>query len=298
MLEIFGAAILSIMTFGFTVAFFYEGFNNIGLKKYATRSSILSLLIPIIMSFIYYVVPLFYYKNTLLYRCEIKTALILIFILFLVLTIIYRVKVKKDKMDNLFFWIYLVIGLVMISLFTLALNTNREFDIIVKESLIPMFKLNNFTILLLAIVITTATVKSINKSKEEFNVDKLVRFSALIITSFSLIYYLLMLNDYCQLYIKSIIADIDFTNSFISSVSNFNLIEISKLLIDSIYFSLTTFTTIGYGDISPISTFSRIVVIFEIVSMMYLLYIGLNFAFSEKGKTAQSNIPLMKSHFD
>lgn len=45
-------------------------------------------------------------------------------------------------------------------------------------------------------------------------------------------------------------------------------------LIDSIYFSLVTATTVGYGDIHPISAAAKIMVMFEIViALMYVVVI-------------------------
>ncbi len=49
----------------------------------------------------------------------------------------------------------------------------------------------------------------------------------------------------------------------------------SKLsVVDSIYFSAITATTVGYGDISPVGTCSRILVIIEIFSaLLYVLFV-------------------------
>jgi len=47
-------------------------------------------------------------------------------------------------------------------------------------------------------------------------------------------------------------------------------------LIDSIYFSLVTATTVGYGDIHPISASAKIMVMFEIV--IALMYVGVMFS--------------------
>ena len=60
--------------------------------------------------------------------------------------------------------------------------------------------------------------------------------------------------------------------------------------LDFIYFSTTTETTVGYGDIIPTSAASRMAVMFQVTSGLFFLGFGLSFLWSEE-KPATSRSP-------
>lgn len=53
--------------------------------------------------------------------------------------------------------------------------------------------------------------------------------------------------------------------SFIFNVSPTSPLDI---FVDFLYFSTVTFTTLGYGDISPLSNIAKVIVIFEILTFV------------------------------
>ena len=55
-----------------------------------------------------------------------------------------------------------------------------------------------------------------------------------------------------------------------------NAFSISLGLLDSLYFSVVTFLTVGYGDITPIATFPKILVLTQGMLTFYTLVIVIN----------------------
>tara|TARA_B100001758_G_C18240649_1_gene520351 strand:+ start:443 stop:775 length:333 start_codon:yes stop_codon:yes gene_type:complete len=57
-----------------------------------------------------------------------------------------------------------------------------------------------------------------------------------------------------------------------SEIDHFNGLNSNSTMIDCFYFSFTTFSTVGYGDISPKSTLAKcIVVTHQMIMMMDLI---------------------------
>ena len=52
--------------------------------------------------------------------------------------------------------------------------------------------------------------------------------------------------------------------------SGFHNIE---TVLDSIYFSFTTFLSVGYGDMYPLSNMSKLIIISKYLVMLYFLYL-------------------------
>jgi len=89
----------------------------------------------------------------------------------------------------------------------------------------------------------------INKDKENFEFKSYINLLLGLIIGFASIYYNLYKID---------------SNNFISSNNHFNFI-------DSIYFSIVTFATVGFGDIIPKSNLAKIVVSCEILTSILVL---------------------------
>lgn len=288
---IFGAIILGIFTILFTFLFFSSYFQQIDIRKFATVKSIMSLMIPVVFFFVYNVIPLFSYNWTKS-NTEVFNRLFLIVVFMMVIATgnyIYKTKIKKSEFSNRELFIFSIISVLFMCFFGMGLNVNRSFDQVALESTKAMMSTNNIFISLLGIIITFMIVNEINKGISNykvvgFTIRKLVKYIFVIIFAFSFIFYILMINDYCQYYISSEL-NVNFpTISFLSSSPSFNIVTFFDLYVSAIYFSFTTFTTIGFGDISPLSSFSRLVVILEIVCMIYIVYIGLNIALNNKEK--------------
>ena len=61
---------------------------------------------------------------------------------------------------------------------------------------------------------------------------------------------------------------------FLSHFGCFSLpedISTSPTIVDFIYFSFVTVTTVGYGDITPLHTFVRVLVLFQVLFGLYLV---------------------------
>jgi len=71
-----------------------------------------------------------------------------------------------------------------------------------------------------------------------------------------------------------------FGREMLSSRDNFDMDEYVKqllnVIVDSLYFSLVTATTVGYGDISPNGPFSKTVVILQILINFTVVVFGVN----------------------
>lgn len=67
--------------------------------------------------------------------------------------------------------------------------------------------------------------------------------------------------------------------------------------VDAIYFSFVTITTLGYGEIEPISPTSKFVVIFELIVGLYFLVILLSIFASWINKTPDISIPTFEELF-
>ena len=78
-----------------------------------------------------------------------------------------------------------------------------------------------------------------------------------------LFYYIIVTVFYAVIY---------FLLSRNKEIEHFNGLNSKSNFIDCLYFSFTTFSTVGYGDISPKSTLAKIIVVsHQIVMMMKLI---------------------------
>lgn len=109
---------------------------------------------------------------------------------------------------------------------------------------------------------------SIYKSNKSEYVIYIIRSIVFIILSFAIIY-----------------SYIDFFDS--QSFHGVNINDPNEKSIDFIYFSFTTFTTIGYGDIYPVAWYAKIAVIFEMVVFYLVLGTGITYFINSK-RSAES----------
>ena len=137
---------------------------------------------------------------------------------------------------------------------------------------------------------------------QNFNIFSYVEvLFMLILNILYLIYYVLELtkqllferkNPYICVFITISIIEIIFFFAFVYAGiftldrTSFRGIVLSgpfKLLVDFVYFSTVTFTTLGFGDIAPMSSAAKITVIVEVLLfVVYISIILLNLANSRK----------------
>lgn len=92
-------------------------------------------------------------------------------------------------------------------------------------------------------------INNILKSREKITNSKLFLYNIIFIIVFAAIYYIT-----------------DHTIQYKTHNKKLNLI-------DSIYFSIVTQTTLGFGDIVPTHSLTRIIVIIQCLCIMGLLYL-------------------------
>lgn len=82
-----------------------------------------------------------------------------------------------------------------------------------------------------------------------------------------------------------IMHEVNLPNSF-SSVNTENYLSRA---IDFYYFSLTTFTTVGFGDVTSITSFARVFVMIEIAVAFYLIVVVANFIIGINNSECENN---------
>jgi hypothetical protein len=95
----------------------------------------------------------------------------------------------------------------------------------------------------------TGTLKILNRPLHKLNFRDLIEAGLMIIISFAAVFY-----SFSNLY----------PNTFSSKLT----------ILDSLYFSLITASTVGYGDIRPVSNLAKLLIMSEILfGLLYILFI-------------------------
>lgn len=278
-----GALFLTSITALIALGLFNYNFKLIGVSKNSKYYCILSLAIPVVAMFIYGIIPI-RFNNVSKSLCNlIYLITFMTMIICGILTIIYIKKLKEKKLCNRFLIVYIVYSVITLTIFNFALSIGRDYLQVYAQSFNSLIKTYNFMILLLAVAITVNLIKMINSlvkkiKKEKFDIKIFFSYVTITIISFSMLYFLFMLIDLSQAYASSQLESINPIYNFSKSPSGFNFVDILEAFVNSIYFSLVTFSTIGFGDITPIGLTPKIIVCFEIISMIDLMYVGLNIA--------------------
>lgn len=107
------------------------------------------------------------------------------------------------------------------------------------------------------------------------------------IFSFALVYYVLQVNS---IDIVKRISDINQTsvmNSLafhIINIDSFNEVKDFEDFSSFLYYSIVTMTTLGFGDISPLSLYARIATSIQVLFSLIHIVFGLTIVFSNKDK--------------
>lgn len=92
-------------------------------------------------------------------------------------------------------------------------------------------------------------LKILSRASHKLNIKELIEQGLIVVISFASFFYAI---------------SVLYPSSFSSKLT----------ILDSIYFSIITATTVGYGDISPISNLAKLFVMFEILfGMLYILFV-------------------------
>lgn len=140
---------------------------------------------------------------------------------------------------------------------------------------IAYFIFNFFVIPILELVVVCFLLYSKISSGDKIKFKELLLLLAVVIVMFANLYLSIYINDRTSFLFNEIKENTDFIAS-----SSF------KTGLDFIYFSMMTFSTVGYGDIVPVSSCARLYVMFEIFFSysIFVIYISLFFNKDKKDK--------------
>ncbi|NME82535.1 potassium channel family protein [Clostridium sp. SM-530-WT-3G] len=261
-----------------TLLFYTSYLKRLLEDKFAMIKCIISLFIPI------YGLTAFGIIQTVSINLSVRFLLsvcIVIFLAMIILATIYN-RTKKDKYAVLFG----IASLLFLPSFSILLSKNKYAEIIYHASLEKFFQGFSLFTLLTALYLAYTFSKlalKLYKEKDLFNVGEFCRYIVLYIVSFAIIFTMLMAIDTTHTYMgQQLNIEIGDQLNFSNSIMYEGVNSILQIMTNGIYFSIITFSTIGYGDIVPKNIIAKIIVILEIIGMFYLMYIGLGIALSGK----------------
>lgn len=250
------------------------------------RDMIIAYLVIIYIMYTNLIVPLMFAQFPISLQLQIMKLGIPLGIYFVIMGLNAGIIQKNDYEIKRFMIIVAIIIVPIMNLVILNSDFQNSLDTITLDNFILY---NNFLLLLtvcFATIMTYFTVSKTIKSCEsktetiKYRFYILVKNAIVIICIFSMAYTIFSIIDYTQ-FIGSGNID-DETMKYNLIYAGGNVVEykepffIIKSIINSFYFSLVTFTTVGFGDIYPNTIYSRIVVILEIISMANIVFIGFN----------------------
>lgn len=263
------AILVSVMLI--TLALYKYYFNKVIEDKNAIYKNILVLIIPVYTLLTFGILQI----------CKINIAKNIIFISCIVLGVImcimhllYKIK-KQDKYEITIG----IISLLFFPAFSIWLSKFKDIRSIYEQSLTKLFQGFNVVVLIFAGYFLYCIINKIVEMKKgkKITMEIYIKFLVLFILSFGVLFLILMSIDMSNIYIHSQFNNINIdTYNFNNKINPKNFMSLIELIINSMYFSVITFLTIGYGDIYPTSIISKIVVISEVIGMFYLMYVGFN----------------------
>lgn len=230
------------------------------------------------------IIPIEYSHLASLYRSEISD-LSFSLMLFGVIIGWYSHVVTKDEFLFGFIGVCIVLAMPIFILSDLGGKPMFFSDYTTLIEYIDFVNILTVLVSCLCCLVVGIAIFSLFNEKNNF-IDKsegskiLLKAVVVIIISFSMIYYIYGMIDYAQYasFVKGLLdnPNYHFTFNTAPSVMYSDNMFFLKHIINSVYFSLTTFTTVGFGDVVPNSTLTRFIVGLEVVSMFFVIYLGLN----------------------
>ncbi|MFW2490932.1 ion channel [Clostridium chromiireducens] len=268
----------------YTGDIFSRNFKDIGKRKGSTIKSFISLLILAYTLFTFAILPMRINNithNTREYILLGRNIIGAIFMLSWVLSLI----ISENKIIS---YLAKTLALLVMPLMAILSNAVDSYvNLYIKYNI--MISVYNIVLLVTAVSISVTIIYIILKAyKEDYkkmiNLNIFMRYIFIDISAFALFYFLFMAIDLSQIYAATQINDISPTLNFLKEASGFSVFDYIGLIVNAVYFSLVTFSTIGFGDITPLGYVSKLVVCCQIISMMVLMYIGINIALNKDKK--------------
>jgi len=285
----FGALLLCGITYLMGIGLFFGFVKSFNEKRKRYWMLFMSLTAPFYSLYVLTILPLRFFEMNEIVQARIIQVFWIYSIFFGVMCAnAFFIHRNRDEKLTL---LCAVLSLVWFPLMNISASYKSSVEEFYNFSVLEYMKVNNLLSIILALtycgLVIIAIIQLIRDDhwdlKNRSSQDKLyyiLRLAILVIFIYGVLFFLFHIIDYVNYsaikkgYFESRIENFGYASGIETLFESSG--SIIESFINSIYFSLITFTTVGYGDIYPSSVYTRIIVSLEVISMFFIVFLGIN----------------------